>query len=812
MSLFPPIILCGRRRRVSSRWLFVTIFVLHTLGRAVAGDVENVFFEEKLKEIDASISLAISDGHCPGGVLWLERNGAAYHKAFGNRAIEPAREPMTEDTLFDAASLTKVVATTPAIMKLTEEGKLDLGAPVSRYIPEFSGGGKEAVTVRHLMTHTSGLRPDLSLDTVWKGVERAIELACAETLITPPGTAFRYSDINFILLGEIVHRVSGQPLDQFCRAEIFSPLKMNDTQFLPPASLRARVAPTERLKASTNGSSTSDLAAPDILRGVVHDPTSRRMGGVAGHAGLFTTAADLARYSRMMLNRGELEGVRVFKPETVALMTSVQTSESAPARRGLGWDIDSPYAGPRGEWLPIGSYGHTGWTGGSLWIDPFSRTFIIFLSNRNHPTEAGNVIPLRRTIGTLAAEAVRDFNFLHVPGALAAKPAVSGNNRNASRESIRSEVLCGIDVLVRDKFAALRGLKIGLVTNQTGVDRRRRATIDLLQKAEDVQLMALFSPEHGIRGVLDEKIGDSRDEKTGLPIYSLYGEKRAPTPEQLAGLDALVFDIQDVGCRFYTYISTLGECIVAAAQAGKKIIVLDRPNPITGRRVEGPMLNAERSFTAWHELPLRHGMTVGELAKLFVMERAPAADLNVVACAGWQRDMWFDETALPWTNPSPNMRSLSAALLYPGVGLLEFCNVSVGRGTDRPFEMFGAPYMDDARLASAMAAANLPGLRVVPVHFTPNASVFKGQECKGVQFIVTDRQNFAPVDLGIVLATTLHSLYPRDLKIEKLSRLLAHPATLDAIRAGKSLTEIKTLWAKDRERFAEVRDRCLLYR
>jgi uncharacterized protein YbbC (DUF1343 family) len=194
------------------------------------------------------------------------------------------------------------------------------------------------------------------------------------------------------------------------------------------------------------------------------------------------------------------------------------------------------------------------------------------------------------------------------------------------------------------------------------------------------------------------------------------------------------------------------------------------------------------------------------------MERAPAADLNVVACAGWQRATWFDETALPWTNPSPNMRALSAALLYPGVGLLEFCNVSVGRGTDRPFEMFGAPYMDDARLASAIAAANLPGLRVVPVHFTPNASVFKGQECKGVQFIVTDRQNFAPVDLGIVLATTLHSLYPRDLKIEKLSRLLAHPATLDAIRAGKSLTEIKTLWAKDRERFAEVRDRCLLYR
>jgi uncharacterized protein YbbC (DUF1343 family)/CubicO group peptidase (beta-lactamase class C family) len=809
-----------RPRPRAVRLIVVAILTVCWSGPLLLGaEVATVFFDDKLQEIDATISLAISDGHCPGGVLWLERNGAAYHKAFGSRAIEPARESMSEDTLFDAASLTKVVATTPSIMKLIEEGKLDLAAPVSRFIPEFTGGGKETVTLRHLLTHTSGLRPGLPLAEPWTGVARAIELACAETLTTPPGTAFRYSDINFILLGEIVHRVSGQTLDVFSRDEVFRPLKMNDTQFLPPATLRPRIAPTERLQTPTNGSSktsastAAEVSMPEVLRGVVHDPTSRRMGGVAGHAGLFTTAADLARYSRMMLARGELEGIRLFKPETVALMTSVQTAESVPARRGLGWDIDSAYAGPRGEWLPIGSYGHTGWTGGSLWIDPFSQTFIIFLSNRNHPTEAGNVLPLRRTIGTLTAEAVRGFNFLHVPGALPAKPASAVSSRTVSRESIRRNVLCGIDVLARDKFKALRGLKIGLVTNQTGVDRRRRATIDLLQKADGVQLVSLFSPEHGIRGVLDEKVGDSRDEQTGLPIYSLYaGEKRAPGAEQLAEIDALVFDIQDVGCRFYTYISTLGECIVAAANAGKKIVVLDRPNPITGVRVEGPMLAAPRSFTAWHELPLRHGMTVGELAKLFAAERAPTANLEVIACDGWKREMWFDETAVPWTNPSPNMRSLQAALLYPGVGLLEFCNVSVGRGTDRPFEIFGAPYIDDAKLATAIAAANLPGLRVIPVRFTPNASVFKGQECKGVQFIVTDRQSFAPVDLGIVLATTLHAFYPRELKIEKLSRLLAEPATLDAIRAGKSLPEIKALWAPARERFATLRDRCLLYR
>jgi len=333
-----------------------------------------------------------------------------------------------------------------------------------------------------------------------------------------------------------------------------------------------------------------------------------------------------------------------------------------------------------------------------------------------------------------------------------------------------------------------------------------------LSKAPDVQLVTLFSPEHGIRGTLDEKIGHSRDERTGLPIYSLYGETRAPAEDQLANLDALVFDIQDIGCRFYTYISTLGECLSAAGKAGKKFFVLDRPNPITGTQIEGPMLAAERSFTAWHELPIRHGMTVGELAKMFNVERNLGADLTVVPCEGWTRQTWFDDTGLPWVNPSPNMRTLTAATLYPGVGLLEFCNVSVGRGTDRPFEIFGAPYIDDRTLAAALNGADLPGVRFVPVRFTPNASVFSGQECGGVQLIVTNRDNFAALDLGVVLATTLQRLYSKDLKLERLSRLLAEPKTLDAIRAGKGLNEIKALWSVGREGFREGRARVLIYR
>ena len=356
------------------------------------------FHPEKLAEMDAAIETAIASNRCPGGVLWLEHNGTSYHKAYGNRALVPAVEPMTEDTIFDAASLTKVVATTPAIMLLIQRGKIELDAPVKKYIPEFTGDGRDDVTVRELLTHTSGLPPDIETKSDWHGQAEAIRKACAEKLQNKPGTVFKYSDINFFMLGEIVQRVSGEPLEVFVQKNIFGPLKMKDTGYLPPACKLSRIAPTEVVDGKP-------------WRGVVHDPTARKMGGVAGHAGLFTTASDLARYSRMLLNHGRLGGVRIFKPETVELMTTVQTPPAMRDKRGLGWDIDTGFSGPRGNLFPVGSYGHTGWTGGSIWIDPASGTFVIFMSNRNHPTEAGNVLPLRHRLGTLAAEAVADDTF-----------------------------------------------------------------------------------------------------------------------------------------------------------------------------------------------------------------------------------------------------------------------------------------------------------------------------------------------------------------------------------------------------------------
>ena len=741
------------------------------------------FHPQKLAQIDAAIASAISSSKLPGGVLWLEHNGAQYHKAYGQRSVDPV-ETMTEDTVFDAASLTNVIATTSAIMLLQQRGQIEIDAPVSKYLSEFNSPSQQPVTIRHLMTHTSGLRPGIPATPAWRGYEKGIQLATAEQPTTKPGAAHRYSDVNYILLGEVAHRVSGKPLNEFVEREVFKPLGMRNSYFLPKNP--QLTAPTTK---ETNG----------FIRGIVHDPTSRRMGGVAGHAGLFTTASDLAIFARMMLN----EGKPVFKKETVALMTSVQSPTNV-VRRGLGWDIDSAYAGPRGRHFPVGSYGHTGWTGTSIWIDPFSKSFVIFMSNRNHPTEAGSVLALRSLLGTLTAEAIPDFNFLYVPEALERRP-------ERERTLITRPVLNGIDVLKRDRYSKLKGMRLGLITNHTGQDRDRNATIDLLHKAEGVQLKALFSPEHGIRGALDQnEIKDSIDEQTGLPVYSLYdGQRRSPKPENLKDIDALVFDIQDIGCRFYTYISTMGNCLEAAAKANLKIFVLDRVNPI-GSATEGPITDGKSTFVAYHNIPVRHGMTVGELARMFNVERGFNANLTIIPIENWSRDFFYDQTELPWTNPSPNMRSLTEAILYPGIGLLETTAVSVGRGTDTPFEVVAAPYIDDRQLARELNAANLPGVRFVPVQFTPNASVFKGQKCKGVNIILTDRT--APViDIGITIALTLQRLYPNDWNVPKFVTLLAHQKTLDAVREQKSLAQIKSLWTADLADFNFRRSKYVLY-
>jgi uncharacterized protein YbbC (DUF1343 family) len=375
-----------------------------------------------------------------------------------------------------------------------------------------------------------------------------------------------------------------------------------------------------------------------------------------------------------------------------------------------------------------------------------------------------------------------------------------------------SSILTGIDILEREQFARLKGKRVGLVTNHSGRDRDGRATIDLLHQAEGVKLVALFSPEHGIRGAVDAKVADSKDEKTGLPVYSLYGQRLKPTPETLQGIDTLVYDIQDAGCRYYTYISTLGGVLEAATAAKIKLIVLDRPNPIGGVAVAGPMLDAGReSFVGWHRLPVRHGLTVGELALLFNAERKIGCDLEVVKMEGWHRADLFDRTGLTWVNPSPNLRSLTQALLYPGIGLLETTNLSVGRGTDQPFEWIGAPWLDGRQLADALRVRNVPGVRWVPVSRTPTSSVFKGQACGGVQIIVDDWARFEPLRTGLTVAVELRRLYPDAWQVDKYDRLLGNKATLDGLKEGRSAEELERAWQPGLAEFLEVRKRYLYY-
>jgi uncharacterized protein YbbC (DUF1343 family) len=380
----------------------------------------------------------------------------------------------------------------------------------------------------------------------------------------------------------------------------------------------------------------------------------------------------------------------------------------------------------------------------------------------------------------------------------------------------KSGVITGIDVLERDGFKPLQGQRVGLITNHTGLTADGRSTIDVLHGAPGVKLAALFGPEHGIRGEVDQKVGDSVDAKTGLPIYSLYGETTRPKPEQLQGLDALVFDIQDVGCRYYTYISTLGSALEEAGRHKLHFVVLDRPNPVGGMRVEGPVADADRlSFVAWHPLPVRHGLTVGELARLYNVERKIGAGLIVVPCEGWRRPEWWDETSLMWVNPSPNMRSLTQAALYPGIGLLEFTNLSVGRGTDTPFEHIGAPWIawqDGRRMAGELNGRRIPGARFVPVRFTPKSSRFANESCGGVNIVVTDRERFRPVRTGIEIAVALRRLFPEAWQPAAYDRLLVNHRAFSLLMAGESAEAIEASWKDDLAHFGEIRRKYLIYR
>ena len=716
--------------------------------------------------LDAAIRGAIDRGEVPGTVLLVVKNHhVVHHKAHGLRAKEPSPSPMAPDTVFDLASLTKPITTATSFLLLAERKTLRLDDLAQKWLPEFTGDGREHITLTHLLLHTSGLPAGDAITAYADGEARALARIQKIPLLRPPGEAYVYSDLGYILLGEIVRRASGEPLDRFARKNLFEPLGMNDTTFRPGPLLVARAAPTEKV-------------ADKLLVGEVHDPRARALGGVAGHAGLFSTAADLGRFVRMILGRGEFEGRRLLSESSVRLFTElhpVPVPEGGP---------DKPTARSLALGSLGGGVGHTGFTGTAFWLDVRRGDAVVLLASRLHPDGKGDAARLRRDVASAAAS-------------LPASPRVR----------------VGIDVLAARGFDVLAGRKIGLITNHTGKNARGERTIDVLAASKSFELKALFSPEHGLGADKDTAtIPSGKDARTGLPIHSLYGADRRPTDAMLDGLDTLVFDVQDAGARFYTYISTMGYALEEASKRRLRFVVLDRPNPLGGSVVEGPLLDPGRaSFVAYHSIPVRHGMTAGELARLFDAEKKLGADLHVVPLEGWDRAFRFDRTGLPWVNPSPNLRSVTEALLYPGVGLLELTNVSVGRGTDKPFERVGAPFLSGARLAAELSRFALPGVRFSPLRFTPASGPHAGAPCEGVALDVVDPDTIEPVRVGLAIAITLRRLHPEEWKPAGLLTLLGSSRVHEALVRGEDLARLVALYELDLKAFSERRRPFLLY-
>ena len=752
---------------------------------------------ELLAFIDAAVEKAISDKQMPGCVVAIGRqNKLAFLKAYGNKQVAPTEIPMDVDTVFDMASVTKPVATATSIMILVDQGKIDIDEKVSRYIPDFAENGKENVTVRQLLTHTAGLIPDNHLDAYQDGAEKAIERLVKINLVSEPDTKFSYSDVSFQNLGELVKRVSGKDVNEFSQENIFKPLGMEETMYLPTEPLRKRAAPTQEREGRQ-------------MLGEVHDPRAYKMDGIAGHAGLFSTARDLAVYGDMMLRFGQSEvaNKRILSEEIVRKMIA---GEPVPKLnptgiRGLGWDKRTGFSSNRGWNMSPQAFGHGGFTGTGFWIDPGHDLFVIFLSNRVHPDGKGNVNPLIGKIGTIAVDAIdRSKEPPKNPTAKVLEPKTKGK---------AEKVLTGIDVLKRDQFEILKGRKVGLISNHTGLDATGNSTPLLLKNADGVELVCLFSPEHGFSGTMDvDGLKDQKDPTTGLTVYSLYGETRRPTPKMLEGIDTLVFDITDIGARFYTYTSTMGAAMQAAAENGLRFVVLDRPNPIDGVKVEGGRLDpGSEAFIAFHPIAVRHGMTLGELALMFNDEQSLNLDLQIVPAEGWERTAYFEETKIPWINPSPNMKTVDGAVIYPGLGLIEFTNLSVGRGTDIPFEVIGTPWIDGAKLADALNGKKLTGVRFEPTEFTPPVRQYQDELCNGIKIIVENREAFDSVLFGLTLMEVLIKDYGDKWERKNLNTLMLHRKAIEMLEAGKSAAEIDALWKTELNDFLQRRHRYLIY-
>lgn len=716
-------------------------------------------FEERFQEVDRLLEGYRQRGAFPGGVLAVGYQGSLVHlHPFGRLTYDADAPPVTAGTLYDLASLTKVIATTTMAMILVDEGKLDLDRPVRDFLPDFHGPGKDAVTVRHLLTHSSGLPAVAPLYKEIQGKKAYLQHIQAMDLEYPPGSRSVYSDLGIILLGEILEQTAGQSLETFVRERVLDPLGMRDTMFRPPAKLRPRVAPTE-----------FDPWRGRLIQGEVHDENTFALGGIAPHAGLFGTAPDLARFAQMLLT-----GQRIVSRKTIDLFT--HRAGIPNSDRALGWDTKSAEGSSAGTLFSRRSFGHTGFTGTSIWMDPERNLFVILLTNRVHPTRENNLI--------------REV-----------RPAVA----DAVVRALVQPVKVGLE---RIDTAKLEGKRIGLIVHAGSVTADGRHAVDVFRDRR-LNVTRLFSPEHGLRGqyAAGEDVQSEQDEKTGLPVISLYGDHQKPRPEDLKDLDVLVFDLQDAGVRFYTYVSTMILALESAAEAGIDFVVLDRPNPLGGERIEGPVSDGPASFFNLAPGPLVHGLTMGEMATYVNARLAKPARLRVIPMEGWKRSMTWIDTLRPWVPPSPNLRTAEAALAYPGTALLEATNVSEGRGTDSPFLLLGAPWLDLSE------SITIPGFHLEPARFTPLSSKYPNQECRGFGVRVADPATAEPYRLGV----TLLSLLSRQPGFEwrddgdALTRLVGTRRLIEHLKAGKTVEEILAADAKDQETWRRERRAVLIY-
>ena len=654
-----------------------------------------------------ALKRAVEKSGAPGAVACVgNREEIFFHGAAGYAQLTPEKRPATVETPYDLASLTKVVATTSAAMLLWEEGRLDLDRPVADYAPL---PGFQRFTPRQLMTHTTGLPPFKLWYKEVSSLNEVLQRIANEPLSWTPGARRRYSDLGFMTLGKLVELCARESLDAFCQRRIFAPLGMNATGFRPPRAWRDHCAATE--------------VCPwrkQVMIGQVHDESAFAVGGVSGHAGLFSTASDLARFCRALLSG------KLLRTETLETMTTLGLTPPYPWQ-GLGWKVSPWMYGSEGYLPSRKAFGHTGWTGTAIWMDRDLGHFAILLSNTCHPDRGHrNNRTLRRTFFTPVAESLYPQQ---------------GN------------VHTGLDRLVRDDFDHLMGKRLALLTNHAAVDEIGRPILDVFGLQPEIRIQRIYSPEHGFHGQAEAGAKVDAQAHARVPLTSLYGKRQRPSADELKEIDLFVVDLPDIGARYYTYMATMKECMAACAEAGVSVLVLDRPNPVGGVALEGPMPTQTGSLVCCAPIPVRHGMTLGELALFFQQQffRKQRLKVEVVSCDNWTREKLFRDTGLPWIPPSPNIPTPETALLYIGACLFEGVNLNEGRGTETPFELLGAPWLDAEAVLARLHSGAFIGLHAETTTYTPRPipgkaanPEYKDKPCKGLRLVLDDPQAARP--------------------------------------------------------------------